>query len=520
MRFGFRPGLFFAATAAVATLFPMAAAADKRVALVIGNSGYQKVRKLGNPVNDAKALAEVFRTAGFDTVDLRQDLGGGELRRAIRDFSQVARDADVAVVFYAGHGLEFEGNNYLVPIDAKLEWDVDIEDETTSLDRVLKMIEPAKRLRLVILDACRDNPFVASMKRSVATRAVSRGLAKVEPVTSDTLIAFAAKAGSTADDGSGTHSPFTTALLKHLAVPGLDLRFAFGRVRDDVLKTTRNKQEPFVYGSLGGDTISIVAPLPELPRPRVPEADELTWDFLKDSRDPTALQQFVQRFPTSAFRREAEARLTALAAEVEEARRKAPPPAPPPDEISWTFLKASKDADQLRRFIEQFPDSARRNEAEQRVAALAAEAEEAKRTSSAAPTVDRREFARALQLELKRVGCFDGTVDGEFGNATRAALRNFAKFAAISLPDQDASAEAIQAVRGFDKRICPLVCPSGERAEGERCIRIVCGGGQVLRNGACISIEPKRPASARREAAPRPSGGGKCFTFQGRQFCE
>jgi len=322
----------------------------------------------------------------------------------------------------------------------------------------------------------------------------------------------------------------------------------------------------------------LCAPLPELPRPRVPEADELTWDFLKDSRDPTALQQFVQRFPTSAFRREAEARLTALAAEVEEARRKAPPPAPPPDEISWTFLKASKDADQLRRFIEQFPssprrneaearvaalaveaeearrkapapapppdevswtflkaskdadqlrrfieqfpDSARRNEAEQRVAALAAEAEEAKRTSSAAPTVDRREFARALQLELKRVGCFDGTVDGEFGNATRAALRNFAKFAAISLPDQDASADAIQAVRGFDKRICPLVCPSGERAEGERCIRIVCGGGQVLRNGACISIEPKRPASARREAAPRPSGGGKCFTFQGRQFCE
>ncbi len=114
----------------------------------------------------------------------------------------------------------------------------------------------AKRLRLIILDACRDNPFVVSMRRErkVATRAVAAGLGKVEPTSTDTLIAYSAKAGSTADDGDGNHSPFTASLLKNLTVPGLDVRLAFGRVRDEVLKTTNNRQEPFVYGSLGGVT--------------------------------------------------------------------------------------------------------------------------------------------------------------------------------------------------------------------------------------------------------------------------
>ena len=120
------------------------------------------------------------------------------------------------------------------------------------------MLEPAKRLRLIILDACRDNPFVRTVRRTSETRSIGRGLAKIEPPSSDTLIAFAAKAGSTAADGDGKHSPFTTALLKNLTIPGLDLRIALGRVRDDVMELTGNRQEPFVYGSLGGTTVSLV----------------------------------------------------------------------------------------------------------------------------------------------------------------------------------------------------------------------------------------------------------------------
>jgi tetratricopeptide (TPR) repeat protein len=144
----------------------------------------------------------------------------------------------------------------LIPTDARLGRDFDVEDETISLDRVLRAMDSARRLRLVILDACRDNPFAQSMKRS--SRAIGRGLARVEPTTPDTLVAFAAKAGSTASDGDGANSPFTAALLKHIATPGLDIRLALGRVYDEVMETTRRRQEPFVYGSLGGRTVSIV----------------------------------------------------------------------------------------------------------------------------------------------------------------------------------------------------------------------------------------------------------------------
>lgn len=240
--------------------------AQDRVALVIGNSAYRHAVKLANPVNDADAVSLLLKSAGFTVVETRHDLGNSDMRRVIRDFSEMTRNAEMAVVYYAGHGIEVDGSNYLIPIDAALKRDIDVEDEAVSLNRVLQVIEPAKRLRLVILDACRDNPFVRTMKRTLSTRSIGRGLASVEPTTSNTLIAFAAKGGSTADDGGGKHSPFTTALLNNIVTPGLDLRIAFGRVRDQVLQSTSGKQEPFVYGSLGGSTVALVSlsgePLP------------------------------------------------------------------------------------------------------------------------------------------------------------------------------------------------------------------------------------------------------------------
>jgi uncharacterized caspase-like protein len=183
------------------------------------------------------------------------------MRRALRDFSDAAHDADVAVVFYAGHGMEVSGINYLIPTDAVLERDIDVQDEAVTLDRVSQILEPAKRLRLVILDACRDNPFVRSMRRTVATRAVRSGYAEIDEksLPPNTLVAYAQRAGATAEDGTGTNSPFTTALIKHLPTPGLDIELALRRVRDDVLKMTRNRQEPFRYGSLGGAEIALVA---------------------------------------------------------------------------------------------------------------------------------------------------------------------------------------------------------------------------------------------------------------------
>jgi len=243
----------------LALLFGAAPAlAGKRVALVLANSSYQYAPSLANPVNDGAVMAKTLKDASFEIVESRHDLSALETRRVLRDFADVTRDADIAVIYYAGHGIEVEGSNYLIPVDAKLERDTDVYDQGLSLDRVLVAVEPAKQLRLVILDACRDNPFGKTMKRTVASRGIGRGLAQVEPTSSNTLIAYSAKAGFTAQDGDGANSPFTVALSKHLTTPGLDVRRAFGFVRDDVLKSTGNKQEPFVYGSLGGEDVPLV----------------------------------------------------------------------------------------------------------------------------------------------------------------------------------------------------------------------------------------------------------------------
>ena len=341
----------FAAAAALLALFAGDAFAEKRVALVIGNSAYKNASKLPNPTNDAAAMAVVFKNAGFDVVESRQNLGGTEMKRALRDFSDQVRDADIAVVFYAGHGIEVEGVNYLIPVDALLERDIDVEDEAIRLDRFTRMLEPAKRLRLVILDACRDNPFINTMKRTMGTRAVSAGLAKVEPTSSDTLIAFAAKAGSTASDGSGGNSPFTTALMHNLTTPGLDLRIAFGRVRDDVLKATGNRQEPFVYGSLGGTTVALV-PAPAAPVTAAPAAPAVIpgpaptpnitndirrdYELAKEVGTRGAWESFLATYSVGIYADLAREQLAKLNAAEEAKKAKAAPPAPPPPAAAAT----------------------------------------------------------------------------------------------------------------------------------------------------------------------------------------
>lgn len=332
-------------TMLAATQFSATSAfADKRVALVLGISAYEHVAKLPNPSNDAGAMANLLKKAGFDVVETHRDVGIAALRRAVGDFSDKAQDADVAVVFYAGHGIEVDGTNYLVPADAKLARDFDIEDEALSLDRLLKAIEPAKRLRLVMLDACRDNPFSKTMKRTVASRSVGRGLAKIEPTVSDTLIAFAAKAGSVALDGDNANSPFTTALLENIAVPGIDLRIAFGRVRDSVMASTGRKQEPYVYGSLGGNTVAIVdtpaSPVQAQNKPATatqvaaaPSADQSAaprasassapssadiaeaWRAVSATNNPTVIEAFVRRFGDSIYGDLARARMQELKAQ-------------------------------------------------------------------------------------------------------------------------------------------------------------------------------------------------------------
>jgi|SRR5580704_2680293 hypothetical protein len=279
-----------------------AALADRRVALVIGNSAYQNVPSLPNPARDARAMADMFRKVGFDVVSAQYDIGNLDLKRAIRQFEDAAVDADIAVVYYAGHGIEINGVNYLIPVDAKLASDRDAEDEAVTLERLIGALDGATRLRLVILDACRDSPFVRTMKQQRQTRGISGGLGAAEPRSINTLIAYAAKAGSVATDGNGDHSPFTAALLNNLFTPGLDIRLAFGRVRDEVLKMTARQQEPFVYGSLGGANFALVPAAPVGPAPEVVDAAaQADYNLVKKIGTKTAWEVFLKQYPTGFY---------------------------------------------------------------------------------------------------------------------------------------------------------------------------------------------------------------------------
>src|ERR1700730_3050966 len=310
-----RLAAFAAALLAICLASP-SALAGKRVALVIGNSNYQNVVALTNPANDAAAIAEMFRKAAFDVVDSRRDLKSQEMRRALRDFGDKARGADIAVIYFAGHGLEVDGNNYVVPVDAVLERDADVDDEAVSLNRILLAAEPATQLRLVILDACRDNPFAKKMKRTIASRSLGRGLIGVEANKPNTFIAFAAKEGSTAADGDGQNSPFSTALLKHLPRPGLDIRKAFGYVRDDVMNATGNQQEPYTTNSLGGNDVTLV-PAPAAPPPAIGNSADIRRDYELAERVGTreVWDSFLAANPTGFYAELAKAQLNKLAAE-------------------------------------------------------------------------------------------------------------------------------------------------------------------------------------------------------------
>jgi tetratricopeptide (TPR) repeat protein len=232
---------------------PVAVAPDRRVALVIGNSQYRSVAFLPNPRRDASAVADALRQVGFQ-VELAMDLDRDGMVKALRSFRDQADQADWALVFFAGHGIEIDRVNYLIPTDARLLDDRDVKTETVSYEELLSTVNGARALRLVVLDACRNNPFKDQMRRTAASRgATDRGLAPPPESKPGTLVVYSAKEGEVAaDDAGGANSPFASALIAELKVRGLEVRRVFDNVRDDVLEATDNRQQPFTYGSLPG----------------------------------------------------------------------------------------------------------------------------------------------------------------------------------------------------------------------------------------------------------------------------
>jgi uncharacterized caspase-like protein len=231
------------------------AAAAKRVALVIGNAAYQQAGALTNPVNDAADMAKALTAAGFDVV-LGLDLDRRAFDGKLRDFARLVDGADTAVLFYAGHGLQVAGHNYLVPVDAGLASERDLDFEAVSLDFVLRQMEVGRdgKTSIVFLDACRNNPLSRNLARSMGTRgaSVGQGLAEVQTGVG-TFIAYSTQPGNVALDGDGRNSPFTQALAAHVTEPGKNLTSIMIEVRNDVLKTTDGRQVPWDHSALTSD---------------------------------------------------------------------------------------------------------------------------------------------------------------------------------------------------------------------------------------------------------------------------
>jgi uncharacterized caspase-like protein len=457
------------------------------------------------------------------------------MRRALREFSDHARGADIAAVFYAGHGIEVDGNNYLIPVDAVLERDIDVEDEALSLDRVVKIMEPVKRLRLIVLDACRDNPFTRSMKRTVAKRSIGRGLAQIEVTASNTLIAYAAKAGSIAADGDGANSPFTAALIRNLATPGLDIRLALGRVRDEVLKATGNRQEPFVYGSLGGAAVALVAPAPApaaAPSAGADSAHDVSkvYEFAAQVGTKEAWDRFIATYSTGfyaslarAARQKLEAKEAEAAAAEQAARFKTAAETP-------ANAKAAADAAAGAKALGEADARSKATEVEAKARAAAAEAEVRAKAAAEAevkakpaeqtpivvaiatpadpvdarkPLDDPSKITQLLQTELQRLGCYSGTPDGKWDSQSRRALALFNRHAHAQLDVTVASLDALGVVRAKTTRVCPLECKRGFKPRGDACVRVACPRGQVLAgDGICRPGKEKAKSAA---GPPTPS---------------
>ncbi|GIL01072.1 MAG: hypothetical protein BroJett030_09710 [Alphaproteobacteria bacterium] len=325
-------GLLLAAALMLAPA--QAVARPSHVALVIGNSNYDAAGLLPNPVNDAEDMSVALTEIGYDVTTVF-DADYEAMRTALARFAGKARGAEIAIVYFAGHGIEIDKHNYLIPTDAVLNADTDVPLLTIPLDLMLTAVAGASRLRVVLLDACRNNPFLQRMRSAGTARrsVLGRGLAAVETETG-TLVSFAAKEGTTASDGEGRNSPYTKSLLSFVRQPGLDAGRMFRKVRDMVLKETGNQQEPFVSSSLPGDDVYLhpasPAPADETAQgptaaPAVPPVDDearLAWDAIKNSTDAGDYQTYLNHYGDSVYAKFARDRMARLSSRPVE-----PPPA-------------------------------------------------------------------------------------------------------------------------------------------------------------------------------------------------
>jgi uncharacterized caspase-like protein len=503
--------------------------AEKRVALVIGNAAYKNAATLQNPRNDATDVSEALKRLSFETI-VGLDLDKSDMEDKSIAFARAARDADVALVYYSGHAMQFGGFNYLMPVDAALHDEADLR-RLTRVDDLVADLKQAKSLRILVLDACRVNPLAEELSRSIeATRgpAVDRGLARIIP-PSGMIISYATQAGRTAADGRGRNSPYTLAFLKNIETKE-EIGTVFRHISTDVYAATESKQLPELSLSLIGDFYLRGRPEPQISQPPPgPSEAERAWALTQNTTSQAILSDFIKRFGDSFYGTVARARLdemqkqareaesAARAKEAAEAKAAEVARVKAEQEAKAAEAKAAEaarvKAEQEAKAAEAKAAEAARVKAEQEAKAAEAEAaaDAAQRPQNLAAltpsdqstksALSPTEMVRQLQIELRRVGCLTSDADGEWNAKSGHALELFNMHSGMSLNAKAAGLDALNAVRGKSSRVCPLICQRGFHADGESCVETFCKAGfTVGDDGACVRV-PERP---NRGARPEP----------------
>ena len=426
--------------------------AEGRVALVIGNATYVNTAPLANPGNDVSDIAGALRRLTFQVIEGR-DLDKRSMERIIRQFAVELAGADVALFYYAGHGLQVGGQNYLIPTDAKLSGEGDIDFESVPLSLVLKQMEREAKTSLILLDACRDNPLGRNLARSMGTRAaqVGQGLAEVQTGVG-TLIGFSTQPGAVSLDRTERNSPYAAALLDHIEVPGKDISAVLVSVRNDVLKATAGRQVPWEHTSLTGQVF--LRPAPSVGSAQGRDYDKemeiAYWNSVRDTKSAAGFQAYLERYPRGTFAGLARTMLAELAQ-----RQGGTTPS--------NIVVASKE-----------PAAGQKPQA-------------------VVGGDDPRTLVRVLRKELERVGCSPGSAEGAWDDRTKQALAEFSRHAKVSVTTDTPTTTALEAVQARKSRVCPLVC----------------GKGQVEDDGECVAKvrerrEPSRaPRRTQGESAPQ-----------------
>ncbi|MBO9435023.1 caspase family protein [Ruegeria sp. R13_0] len=338
------------------TLFSaLAALADKRVALIIGNSDYQTVGALDNPINDASDLAIALEGLGFD-VFLGTDLNRYEMLSLAESYGATAADSDVSLLFYAGHGFQVDGRNYLVPVDANLTSAADIPEQTVAMEEFVSRMERSDGIRLVFLDACRDNPFEDGVL------SVDEGLARVGSAA-DFLFAYATQPDNVAFDGTGRNSFFTEALLSHIYTPGQDISDLLISVRKDVLAATGGRQIPW-------DNSSLTRQFRFDNSPVTASEETLLWQVAANAQDASLMQLYIDRYPQGAHATEVVAFLDEAGQGGTQTRALSVEDQDEQAERLWKLAQRSRMRPLLEFYLEQYPDGSHAAQAQRLIASI------------------------------------------------------------------------------------------------------------------------------------------------------